>query len=244
MTTMIIIITAMRMDTVMVMDSAALYRLMTWMSPSYPVGSFSYSHGLEWEVEEGTVNDAGSLTRWLCDIVLIGSGRNDAIFLAHAHGVASRGDDETLGRLADYALAFAGSAERRMETEQQGRAFCEVTCRTWGSPTLDRLRADRSPVIAYPIAVGVAAVDHGMALMPVLEAYVHAFAANLISAGVRLVPLGHSDGQRVTIAIEPAVREAAMDAATGDLSRLASVTIMADIASMKHETQYTRLFRS
>ncbi len=229
---------------VIVMDSGALYRLMTWMSPSYPVGAFSYSHGLEWEVEEGAVHDAESLTRWLHDIVLFGGGCNDAIFLAHAHAAAMREDDEALCGVADYALAFAGSAERRMETEQQGRAFCDVTCRTWGSATLDRLSGIYPSSIAYPVAVGIAAVDHGIALLPVLEAYVHAFAANLISAGVRLVPLGHSDGQRVTMEVESSVKAAAAHAATGDLSLLVSVTILADIASMKHETQYTRLFRS
>ncbi len=236
--------TIMAMHMVIVMDSGALYRLMTWMSPSYPVGAFSYSHGLEWEVEEGTVRDAESLTRWLRDIVLFGGGRNDAILLAHAHDAAMREDDEALCGVADYALAFAGSAERRMETEQQGRAFCDVTCRTWGSPTLDRLSGIYPSSIAYPVAVGVAAADHGIALLPVLETYVHAFAANLISAGVRLVPLGHSDGQRVTMEVEPSVKAAAAHAATGDLSLLLSVTILADIASMKHETQYTRLFRS
>jgi urease accessory protein len=238
----IITVTATSMATVM--DSAALYRLMTWMSPSYPVGAFSYSHGLEWEVEEGIVHDAASLASWLDQIVLLGSGRNDAIFFAHAHDATSRGDDDALRNVAYYAMAFASSAERRMETSQQGRAFCDVTCRTWGSATLARLMSLSSSPIAYPVAVAIAAADHGLPLTPALGAYVHAFAANLISAGVRLVPLGHSDGQRVTMQVEPSVAAAVSEAASGDLSRLMSTTIMADIASMKHETQYTRLFRS
>jgi urease accessory protein len=229
---------------VTVMDSASLYRLMTWLSPSYPVGAFSYSHGLEWEVEEGGVHDAASLGRWLTDIILLGGGRNDAIFFAAAHGAALRGDHAALHNIADHAMALASSAERRMETSQQGRAFCDVTCRTWGSATLERLVAGYPFPIAYPVAVGAAASDHGIALAPALEAYVHAFAANLISAGVRLIPLGHSDGQRVTMQVEPAVGAAVELAAAGDFSCLTSVTIMADIASMKHETQYTRLFRS
>lgn len=238
----IIMVTAT--STAIVMDSTALYRLMTWMSPSYPVGAFSYSHGLEWEVEEGVVHDAASLTLWLNEIILMGGGRNDAIFFAHAHGAATRGDDEALLSVADYAMAFASSAERRMETNQQGRAFCDVTCRTWGSATLARMMSLSSQHIAYPVAVGIAAADHGLPLISALEAYVHSFAANLISAGVRLVPLGHSDGQRVTMQVEESVAEAVAQASTGDLSRLMSTTIMADIASMKHETQYTRLFRS
>ena len=131
-----------------------------------------------------------------------------------------------------------------METAQQGRAFCDVTCRTWGSSTLARMMTAYRQPIAYPVAVGIAAADHGIALKPALEAYVHGFAANLISAGVRLIPLGHSDGQRVTMMLEGAVAAAVADAEDGDLSRMTSSTIMADIASMKHETQYTRLFRS
>lgn len=230
--------------TAMPMDSAALYRLMTWMSPSYPVGAFSYSHGLEWEVETGRVHDAESLISWLRDIIEYGGGRNDAILLAHAHEAARHGDDVALNEVSDYALAFAGTAERRMETAHQGRAFCDVTCPTWQSPTLARLMMTYTSPIAYPVAVGIAAVDHKIDLAPLLEAYVHAFIANLISAGVRLVPLGHSDGQRVSIAVEPFVARAAAQAIGGGLGQLMSTTIVADIGSMKHETQYTRLFRS
>jgi len=226
------------------MDSATLYRLMTWLSPSYPVGAFSYSHGLEWEVETGSVHDAESLTSWLRDIIEFGSGRNDAILLAHAYGAARRHDDAALAAVRDYALAFAGTAERRMETAHQGRAFCEVTCRTWQSPLLERLIKISASPIAYPVAISLAAVDHDIDLVPLLDAYVHAFVANLISAGVRLVPLGHSDGQRVTMAVEPYVAHAVREAVTGDLAQMRSTTIMADMASMKHETQYTRLFRS
>lgn len=226
------------------MDSAALYRLMTWMSPSYPVGAFSYSHGLEWDVETGRVHDAESLVLWLRDIIEYGGARNDAILLAEAYDAAQRGDDAMLGEVNDYALAFAGTAERRMETAHQGNAFCDVTCRTWQSSTLERLVKDLVGPVAYPVAVGAAAVDHKIALAPLLDAYVHAFVANLISAGVRLVPLGHSDGQRVTMAVEPFVVRAAERSIGGDLSQLMSTTIVADMASMKHETQYTRLFRS
>ncbi|MES1991348.1 MAG: urease accessory protein UreF [Pseudomonadota bacterium] len=240
MITGIIMVTA----THIIMDSGALYRLMTWLSPSYPVGAFSYSHGLEWDVEEGRIHDAASLIDWLRDIVELGGGFNDAVLLAHAWRAAECGDDAALLNVIEYVLAFAGTAERRMETAHQGRAFCDVTCRTWGAATLTKLMMLTDEPIAYPVAVGVAASDHEMALMPVLEAYGHGFAANLISAGIRLVPLGHSDGQRVTMAIEPYVAATAARAAAGDLTQMMSTTIMADMASMKHETQYTRLFRT
>lgn len=227
-----------------IMDSAALYRLMTWMSPSYPVGAFSYSHGLEWEVETGLVHDAESLTAWLGDIVELGGGYNDAVLLSNAYLAANRQDDTAMMHVADHALALSSSAERLLETAHQGRAFCDVTCRTWQSPTLDRLMSFYVSPLAYPVAVGIAAVDHAIALPPLLEAYCHAFTANLISAGVRLVPLGHSDGQRVTMALEPYVAKTASRAISASLDDLISTTILADMASMLHETQYTRLFRS
>jgi urease accessory protein len=234
----------MPISTVTIMDSAELYRVMSWLSPAYPVGAFCYSHGLEWLVESGVIKDAASLKRWLGDILVLGSGRNDAILFAHAHGATLYGNFKALCEVADYANATAASAERRLETNAQGKAFVEITCKTWSSPTLDRLSSLYTETISYPVAVAVAAADHGLALMPALEAYLHAFTANLVSAGVRLVPLGHTDGQLVLMQLESAVSDAVAHGLAGDLSQLSNVTTMADIAAMKHETQYTRLFRS
>jgi len=234
--------TAITMTIAMIMDSAALYRLMAWLSPSYPVGAFSYSHGTEWLVESGAIHDRDSLAAWIGDILTLGSGRNDAILFAASWRAAN--NPGALARIAETASAFCASAERALETEMQGDAFCDVTRRTWTSPALDRLVACYPHPICYPVAVAVAAADHGIALAPALRAYLHGFAANLVSAGVRLIPLGHSDGQRVLRALEAAVEEAAGMGENGDLSGLSSITIMADLAAMKHETQYTRLFRS
>ena len=222
---------------------AALYRLMAWLSPSYPVGAFSYSHGIEYLVEDGSITTMPALVAWLNEILTAGSGRNDAILFAAAHRAAAAHDFDALHDIAGHALAFAGTAERHLETAAQGRAFSDITRRAWDSPTLDALSTHHS-AIAYPVAVAVACADHFFPLRPALEAYIHAFAANLISAGVRLVPLGHSDGQRTLRAIEPAAAAAVAQGLTSDLAHLSSTTIMADIASMKHETQYTRLFRS
>lgn len=230
--------------TITVMDNAALYRLMAWTSPSYPVGAFSHSHGLEWLVEVGNIRDAETLAAWLDGILVLGTGRNDAILLAQAHDAAARGNIETLGAIVEYATAFAASAERSLETCAQGKAFCDVTRKTWSSPTLDRLVSLYPFPVPYPVAFGVTAVDHGIALTPALGAYVHAFAANLVSAGIRLIPLGHTDGQRVLMQLQASVIQVATEGIAGDLTRLSSVAIMADIAAMKHETQYTRLFRS
>lgn len=227
-----------------IMNSAVLYRLMAWLSPAYPVGAFSYSHGLEWLVESGAIGNAASLKIWLEDILLLGSGRNDAILFAHAHGAAVHGNLTALCEVLDCANALATSSERLLETNAQGKAFSDVTSKTWGSASLSSLASHYHGAITYPVAVGIAAADHGIALKPALEAYIHAFTANLISAGVRLIPLGHTDGQRVLMQLEVAACGAVAQGLEGTLSQLSNVTIMADIAAMKHETQYTRLFRS
>ncbi len=223
------------------MTDPALYRLMTWLSPAYPVGAFSYSHGLEWLVETGAVRDAATLVAWLEDVLAFGTGRNDAVFFTAAYRWA--GDLDRLRGIVELAAAFAPSAERHMETCAQGSAFSAVTRKAWRSATLDRIDCDDAP-LAYPVAVAVAAADHGIALAPALLAYLQAFSANLVSAGVRLVPLGHTDGQIALTRLESPVARAAEAGLALTLDDLGGGAVLADIAAMKHETQYTRLFRS
>jgi len=225
-------------------DAAALYRLMAWLSPAYPVGAFSYSSGIEWAVEAGDVTDAASLQRWLAVMIGEGGGFCDAVFLVHAHRAAAAGDDAALRAVAELAAAFAPSKERHLETTAQGRAFLETTRAAWPCAALDRLLALWDGPVALPVAVGVAGAGHGMPLSPVLPAYLQAMAANLVSAGVRLVPLGQTDGQRVLAALEPVVAATAEGALVSALDEVGSASFRADLASMRHETQYTRLFRS
>ncbi|MGH6784004.1 MAG: urease accessory protein UreF, partial [Sphingomicrobium sp.] len=225
-------------------DSAALYRLMAWLSPAYPVGAFSYSGGLEWAVEAGDVGDAESLRQWLSVIVGEGGGFCDAVFFAHAHRAVTQDDDSALRAVAELAVAFAPSKERHLETTAQGQAFMEMTCAAWSCPVLDRFRTVWDGAIAYPVAVAVASAGHGIALEPALHAYLHAVAANLISAGVRLIPLGQTDGQRVLAGLQPIIRATAERALATPLDDVGSASFRADLASLRHETQYTRLFRS
>jgi urease accessory protein len=222
----------------------ALYRLMAWLSPSYPVGAFSYSGGLEWAVEAGDIADAETLRRWLSVIVGEGGGFCDAVFFAHAHRAAARDEDGALAAVAELAAAFAPSKERHLETTAQGRAFTQVTRAAWPCAALDRLAEIHHGAVAYPVAVAVASAGHGIALEPALHAYLHAVAANLISAGVRLVPLGQTDGQRVLAALQPVIHEAAQRARKTSLDDVGACAFRADLAGMRHETQYTRLFRS
>jgi urease accessory protein len=226
------------------MSAAALYRLMAWLSPSYPVGAFSYSSGLEWAIQAGDVTDAETLRRWLAVVIGEGSGSCDAVFFAHAHRAVASAEDAALRAVAELAAAFSPSKERHLETTAQGRAFIEATQAAWGCPALDHLIARWPGPYAYPVAVAVTAAGHGIAVEPALGAYLHAVTANLVSAGLRLVPLGQTDGQRLLAALEPVVAAAAQRALATPLEDVGSATFRADLASMRHETQYTRLFRS
>jgi urease accessory protein len=223
---------------------AALYRLMAWLSPAYPVGAFSYSSGIEWAVETGDVSNAATLQRWLGVMIAEGGGFCDAVFFVHAHRAVEANDAKGLRDIAELAAAFAPSKERHLETTAQGRAFIEATRAAWPCAALDRLSAACDGPVAYPVAVGVTAAGHGVAVEAALSAYLHAVAANLISAGVRLVPLGQTDGQRLLAAFEPIVASTAARALATPLDQVGGAAFRADIASMMHETQYTRLFRS
>lgn len=225
-------------------EPSALYRLMAWLSPAYPVGAFSYSSGIEWAVEAGDIKDAGTLLRWLAVMLAEGGGFCDAVLFAHAHRAAANADDAALAAVAELAAAFAPSKERHLETTAQGNAFVEATRAAWPAPALDRLKTIWDGAIAYPVAVAVAGAGHGIALEPALLAYLQAVAANWVSAGVRLVPLGQTDGQRVLAALEPIVAATAQRALAAKLDDIGSAALRADLASARHETQYTRLFRS
>ena len=217
---------------------------MTWMSPAYPVGAFSYSGGLEWAVEAGDIRDACSLTGWLTAMIRYGSVSCDAAIFCHAHRAAADGNNEALAAIAELAAALAGCKERFLETTAQGQAFLQITAAAWATPGLDRLTAAWDGPLAYPVAVAATCAGHGIALVPALHAFLHGVASNLVSAGVRLIPLGQTDGQRVLAALEAPIAQTAQRALATALDDIGSATLRADIAGMRHETQYTRLFRS
>jgi urease accessory protein len=228
-------------------ESGALHRLLAWLSPSYPIGAFSYSHGLETAIEAGFVSDAQTLTDWLADLLEHGAGRNDGIFLRAAYEAAVALDDQALDETADLAGAFQPAAELSLETTAQGRAFLDTTSAAWPTATLDRLRQVRQGrPLPLPVVVGSAAAGHGLPLSTSLHGYLHGFSANLVSAGVRLIPLGQTDGQRVIAALERAIADTVSHVLVLDhpLLHLASNTVLSDWCAMRHETQYTRLFRS
>ncbi len=224
--------------------SSAYLPLLVWLSPSFPVGAFAYSHGLEWAYEAGDLPDAAALRDWLEALVACGSLHNDLVLFGCAWKACDRDDDAAVAEIAELALALATSGERRLETVTQGNAFVLAARAAWPCAALERLRAAWPGDVAYPLAVAVAARGHGVPLRPSLEAYALGFVANLVSAAVRLGVVGQTDGQKVTAALVPSLHAAAGRAETATLDDLGGCTFRADLASLRHETQYTRLFRS
>ncbi len=203
--------------------------LQSWFSPAFPVGGFSYSHGLEWAVEAGQVHDAGSLQAWIVDLLEHGAGHTDAVLLAQSRHAT---DPVPMAELAE---ALAPSAERHLESVAQGAAFARTVSTVWNITV---------PPMPYPVAVGHASRQLGLPLVPVLTLSVQAFAANIVSAGVRLIPLGQTDGQRITASLLPLCASVASRAAAATAEDIGGSAVRADLASMLHETQYTRLYRS
>jgi urease accessory protein len=224
--------------------ASSLYRLMAWLSPAFPVGAFSYSSGIEWAVETGDIKDAATLNAWLGVMLAEGGGFCDAVLFAHTHRAVAGEDDQALCAVAELAAAFAPTKERHLETTAQGNAFVEATRAAWSCTALDQFKATWDGPVAYPVAVAVACGGHGIALEPSLSAYLQAVAANWVSAGVRLIPLGQTDGQRLLAALEPVVAATVQRALKAKLDDVGSAAFRADLASARHETQYTRLFRS
>ncbi|HUB95341.1 MAG TPA: urease accessory protein UreF [Stellaceae bacterium] len=232
------------MSTTTITD-AGFYRLLTWLSPSYPVGAFSYSHGIEYAVEAGLIADRDRLITYIATVLEQGSGCVDAALLSAAWHAADRGDDDRLDEVADLACAWRGTAELALEAETQGRAFLATTRAAWPHPRLDSFAARRAAgTIAMPVAVGVAAALHRLPLKLALTAFLHAFAGNLVSAGIRLIPMGQTDGQRAMAALEPAVASSVAAALATPLDEVCASAPVIDWCSMRHETQHTRLFRS
>ncbi len=247
--------------------SPGLYRLLAWLSPSFPTGAFSYSHGLESAVASGAVRDRASLEGWIAAVVTQGSGRMDADILRDAHRAARAGDWAALDAANRRGLAFRATAELALEAAQQGEAFL-AACRaawpdafleSWAAPHPNPLPASgerEGPAakrwegegqqrgVCHSAVFGAVAASAGIALADALIGYLQALAANLVSAGLRLGIIGQTDGQRILCALEPVVGRAAEAALTRDPADFGAATFAVDLASMMHESQYTRLFRS
>jgi urease accessory protein len=226
-------------STTITTDIPAL-RLLAWLSPAFPTGGFAYSHGIEFAVEAGDITSGASLQSWVADVLAHGAGRSDAILLRHAHRAA--GDPAALAGIAELALAMAPSRERLAESTGQGNAFA-LAAGAWNAAVLVGLAA-RVEAIAYPVAVGALAGAHDVPEDAACAGLLQAFAANLISAAVRLVPLGQSAGLAVLAGLEPVILAVTAQTGSATLDDIGGAAFRSDLAAMRHETQYTRLFRS
>ena len=223
----------------------AFFQLLAWSSPGYPTGAFSYSHGLEWAVETGAVTNLQTLLDYVTAVISRGGGWVDAVLFAHAWNAARQDSTTQLDNLANLASAFRGSSETALESRQQGAAFLDVTRKAWPHPTLEAFaRRHTGTPIAHCVAVAITCAAHGVAVIPSLHAYLHAVAANLVSAGARLIPLGQTQAQIAIARLSATLAEIVERALTTSLDDLGTAAPAVEICSLRHETQYTRLFRS
>lgn len=216
---------------------ANLQKLLTWLSPAFPVGAFAWSAGLESAIVAGTVHDRGTTQDWVEGVLHHGGLRTDAILLAHAWRAAA--DPTALQDLADLCLALTPASERHDETLVTGAAFA-TALRTWPLVTPPAL----PPLCPYPIAVGATAAAHAVGLADTLVAWLTAAVHAQVSVAVRLVPIGQSDGLAIMVALEPAIARMAELCQHAALDDLGGIAYAADIAQMSHETLTTRVFRS
>jgi urease accessory protein len=225
----------------------ALLRLQSWLSPAFPTGAYSYSHGIEWAVEVGHIHDRKSLVAWLEADLCFGSGRNEAIFFGEAWRGATDDDRARLFEVAELAAAFRGTAEFALESSQQASACLATLRQIWPDRVLDWLAdilRERHVQPALAVVLGVRSARQGIPASLALPAFLQSYVANLVTAGVRLIPLGQTDGQLAIAELEQAVLVASTQAKNATIDDLGSAAFMVDLASMAHETQYTRLFRS
>lgn len=224
--------------------AAAPLELQVWLSSSFPVGSFAFSHGLEWAVHAGDIGDVRTAAAWIGGLLALGSLRNDAILAACALRATADRDKAALLAARDLAVAMAGSRERHLETTMQGEAFMSAIRAAWMTPGLDWAVSVLPDEVPYPVAVGAVAASHGLPLATTVEMLAAAQVQSLASALIRLSVIGQTDGQHLIAALIAPVRALAREAAQLGLDDIATCTLRSEIAAMRHETQTTRLFRS
>ncbi len=212
------------------MLNAETLTLHHWLSPAFPTGAFAYSHGLEQVIALGQVTDAAGLEYWLADVLRYGSGWQDSVLL----GCALR-DGANLDALDATCRALQPCLERLQETQEQGAAFARTVAQITGRDLAAR---------ALPIAVAEAAAPLGLPAQTVIAAYLQAFLTNLVTIGIRHVPLGQGEGHGVLARLLPLVPELAHAASLARLEDLGNCCLGADMAAMEHETKDIRLFRT
>jgi urease accessory protein len=215
---------------IMAIDATQLLILLSWMSPAFPIGTYAYSHGLEWAIENDQVQTPQDVENWISDVITCGSGWNDAVFFAN---VWKQDADE----LNELALALCSSQERYLESTQLGAAF-QTAARVFVA--LEK----RDGEIAYPISAALACCALKINCDQALLAFLQGFSNALISVAVRLVPIGQTAGLEIMRNLLSVISETATRASLATLDDLGSSALLSDIAAMNHETQHSRIFRT
>lgn len=233
--------------------SATLLHLLWLASPALPVGAFSYSEGFEAAVDEGVVRDEATAGDWLLNQLALVLGRSELPVMARAHAAALAGDAAWLEALNDWVRETREAAEPLAQTQQMGKSLlvwieslqveppsdAGVPCPT--PPALRALRELR-PAPTWPVVLGCATAWRGTPLPESLTAAAFGWAENLVQAAVRAVPLGQSAGQRLLARLVQAI-PATVEEALAAEEPMAFAPRLA-ITCARHETQYSRLFRS
>lgn len=202
--------------------------LQNWFSPVFPIGAFSYSHGLEMAIQDGCIMDQDSLYDWISSLLSHGTGRNDAIMIKSAH--------EGLPELNELCLALSASKERYQETTELGHAFCRVFNASYDGNLAEGL--------AYPVAVGMASRTLGLNVKLTIQSYLQAFASNLISVGIRTIPIGQQSGQDCLLRLYPVIEDVATSSIGATLDDIGGAVFLGDLMAMKHENITPRIYRS
>jgi urease accessory protein len=224
--------------------SQPLMRLLQLSSPALPVGAYTYSQGLEWAVEQGTVHDEASAQAWIGAVQEGAVARFEAPWVAQLLAAWLRGDDATLGTLDAEFLASRESAELRAETLQMGHSLRRLLLDLPDFPSGHAARLCAIAEPSYPLAWSCAASAWEIPAHDALCGYLWSWAENQVMAALKSVPLGQSAGQRMLAILGtrmPALAAAALQMSPEETSNFAPGFA---IASSRHETQYTRLFRS
>jgi urease accessory protein len=222
-----------------------LYKLLSWLSPAFPIGSYAYSHGIEYAVEEGLVTSKESLGAWIKAILCEGSGKTEGWVIKTAYAAAVSG--ASLDEVISYALTLKATPELWHESSQQGAAFLKILLQTEYSTSLaglEKLLRGRGEKPSFALVFGLLVAEHKIELESALCAFLHGMASSLVSAGVRLVPLGQRAGQEIIKDLAPVIFKLVEVIFTLSLEELGSATPMVDWSSSRHETQYTRIFQS
>ena len=222
----------------------SLARLLRLASPALPVGAYSYSQALEWVVESGTVLDAATAGNWILDALAVGVVRCEAPLWLRLHAACAANDLGDFARWNEFFLAIRESAELRAETLQMGRSMVALLLRAGELPDGSRALLASLEEPSFPAAFACAVSAWGIAPRAGLTAYLFAWAENQAIAAVKLVPLGQSAAQDILARVTAALPEALDQAFALEDDEIGSLAFGLAIASCRHETQYTRLFRS